>query len=61
MMSGINKIGKSNSDLLPMMKIGDYNFANILKKQKFSREYIDLKIENKISLTAHESNFIVTK
>jgi hypothetical protein len=54
MMKGLSRIGKSNCVLLPIMLIGNGNFANIQKKQKFSRGYIDLKIEKKIPLTAQE-------
>jgi hypothetical protein len=52
MMKGLSRMGKATQVYLPMMLIRGCNFANIQKKQKLSGEYIDLKIENKIPLTA---------
>jgi hypothetical protein len=40
-----------------MMMMGGGNFVHTLRKQKFSRDYIQLKIDNKIPLTAQEKQF----
>jgi hypothetical protein len=57
MMNGLGKLGSGNNTLLPLMMMGGCNFVNTLKKQKFSRDYIDLKIKNNIPLTAQEKQF----
>jgi hypothetical protein len=56
-MNNLGKVGKTNNTLLPLMMMGDGNIVNTLRKQKFSRDCIDLKIKNKIPLTAQEKQF----
>jgi hypothetical protein len=56
-MNNLDNLGKSNNSFLPMMMMGGGNFVNTLRKQKFSRDYINLKIENKIPLIAQEKQF----
>jgi hypothetical protein len=56
-MNNLGKVGNSNNSLLPLMMMGGGNFINTLRKQKSSRDYIDLKIQNKIQLTAQERQF----
>jgi hypothetical protein len=57
MLNGLGNLGRGNNTLLPLMMMGGGNFVNTLKKQKFSRDYIDLKIKNNIPLTAQEKQF----
>jgi hypothetical protein len=57
MMSTLCKAGNNSNGLLLLIMMGGGNFINTLRKQKFSRDYIQLKIENKISLTAQEKQF----
>jgi hypothetical protein len=57
MMNNLGNLGKSNNSFLPMMMMGGGNFVNTLRKQKFSRNYINLKIDYKIPLTAQEKQF----
>jgi hypothetical protein len=57
MVNGLGKLGSSNNTLLPLMMMGGGNFVNTLRKQKFSRDYINLKIKTKIPLTAQEKQF----